>query len=143
MELSRIDRSEMVQSIPRGVDKSMLSSGPSLVSAFSQCYPVSLRCLLTLCVERTCVPWSHVAHAGGATNGDGLCGTPRQMVAPEFKLTKKVTVEREVVGSPVPRVVVEGAPEVEPRRFHLLFADIQTHGHTGSCPGCVALASHA
>ena len=43
------------------VDKSMLSSGPSLVSASSQRYSVCLRCLLTLCVEGTCVPWSHVA----------------------------------------------------------------------------------
>ena len=41
--------------------KSMLSSGPTLLSAFNQRYPVGLRCLLTLCVERTCVPWSHVA----------------------------------------------------------------------------------
>ena len=39
----------------------MLSSGPSPVSVFSQCCPVGFRCLLTLCVERTCVPWSHVA----------------------------------------------------------------------------------
>ena len=45
----------------RVLDKSMLSSGPSLVSAFSQCYSVGLRCLWTLCLERTCVPWSHVA----------------------------------------------------------------------------------
>ena len=52
MGLSGIDRSEMVQSIPRGVDKSMQSSGPSFVSAFSQCYLVHIRCLLTLCVER-------------------------------------------------------------------------------------------
>ena len=36
VELSGIGRSEMVRSIPRGVDKSMLS-GPSVVSAFSQC----------------------------------------------------------------------------------------------------------
>ena len=34
------------------------------------------------------------------------------------------------------------APEYEPRRFHVLSADIEAHGHTGGCPGCAALASH-
>ena len=43
------------------LDKSMLSSVPSLVSAFSQCCSVSVHGFSTLCVERTCVPWSHVA----------------------------------------------------------------------------------
>ena len=38
--------------------------------------------------------------------------------------------------------MVERAPEVEPRRFHLLSADIEAHGHIGGCPGCAALASH-
>ena len=38
--------------------------------------------------------------------------------------------------------MVERAPEVEPRRFYVLSADIEAHGHTGGCPGCAALASH-
>ena len=38
--------------------------------------------------------------------------------------------------------MVERAPEVEPRRFCVLSADIEAHGHTGGCPGCAALASH-
>ena len=33
-------------------------------------------------------------------------------------------------------------PEVEPRRFYVLSADTEAHGHTGGCPGCAALASH-
>ena len=37
----------------------------------------------------------------------------------------------------MPRIVVERAPEVEPGRFHVLSADIDT----GGCPGCAALAS--
>ena len=49
MELSGIDRSELVQSSPRGVDKSMLSPGISSVSAFSQCCSVSLRLLDLVC----------------------------------------------------------------------------------------------
>ena len=64
------------------------------------------------------------------------------MVAPELKLTKKVTVDKEGAGPPLPRIVVEKAPEVEPRRFYVLSADIESHGHTGGCPGCAALASH-
>ena len=38
--------------------------------------------------------------------------------------------------------MVEKAPEVEPRRFHVLSADIEAHGHTGGCPGYAAHASH-
>ena len=64
------------------------------------------------------------------------------MVAPELKLTKKVTADKEGVGPPLPRIVVERALEVEPRRFHVLSADVDAHGHTGGCPGCAAPASH-
>ena len=39
-------------------------------------------------------------------------------------------------------IVVERAPEVEPRRFYVLSADAEAHGHTGGCAGCAALASH-
>ena len=64
----------------------------------------------------------------GATNWDGLCGTPWQMVAPDLKVTKKVTADKEGAGPPLSRIVVERAPEAEPRRFHVLSADIEAHG---------------
>ena len=64
------------------------------------------------------------------------------MVAPELKLTKKGTADMEGAGPPLPRIVVERAPEVEPRSFYVLSANIEAHGHTGGCPGCSALASH-
>ena len=64
------------------------------------------------------------------------------MVAPELKFTKKVTADKEGAGPPLLRIVVERAPEVEPRRFNVLSADIEAHGHTGGCPGCAALPSH-
>ena len=48
----------------------------------------------------------------------------------------------EGAGPPLPRTVVERAPQVEPRRFYVLSADIEAHGHTGGCSGCAALASH-
>ena len=64
------------------------------------------------------------------------------MVAPELKLKKKVTADKEGVGRPLPRILVGRALEFEPRRFYVLSADIEAHGHTGGCPGCAALASH-
>ena len=84
----------------------------------------------------------HLGDAWESSNWDGLCVTPWQMVARELKLTKKVTADKEGAGPPLPRIVVETAPEVQPRRFHVLSADIEAHGHTGGCPGCAALASH-
>ena len=63
------------------------------------------------------------------TNWEGLCGTPWQMVAPELKLTKKVKADKEGVGPPSPRIVVERAPEVESRRLNVLSAEIEAHGH--------------
>ena len=83
-----------------------------------------------------------LSDAGESTNWEGLCGTPWQMVAPELKLTKKVTADKEGAGPQLPRIAVERAPEVESRRFYVLSADIEAHGHTGGCPGCAALASH-
>ena len=64
------------------------------------------------------------------------------MVSPELKLAKKVAADNERAGLPLPRIVVERAPEAEPRRFYVLSADIEAHGHTGVCPGCAALALH-
>ena len=63
--------------------------------------------------------------------------------APELKLTKKVTADKEGARPPLPRIVVERAPEVEPRRFYVLSADIEAHGHTlEAAQDCAALASH-
>ena len=59
------------------------------------------------------------------------------MVVPELKLTKKVTADKGA-GPQLPRIVVERTP----RRFYVLSADIEAHGHTRGCPGCAALASH-
>ena len=83
-----------------------------------------------------------LSDAWESTSWVGLCGTPCQMVAPELKLTKKVTADKEGAGPPLPRIVVERAPDAEPRRFYVLSADIEAPGHTGGCPGCAALASH-
>ena len=52
-------------------------------------------------------------------------------MAPESKLTKNVKADKEGAGPPLPRIVVERVPEVEPRRFYVLSADIEADGHTG------------
>ena len=62
-------------------------------------------------------------------------------MSPELKLTKKVTADKEGAEPLLPRTVVERAPEVEPRRFYVLCADIEAHGYTGGCPGWAALES--
>ena len=59
-----------------------------------------------------------------------------------MKLTKKVTADKEGAGLPLLRIVVERAPDVEPRRFYVLSANMEAHGHTGGFPGSAALASH-
>ena len=61
-----------------------------------------------------------LSDAWESTNWEGLCDTPWQMVAPELKLTKTVTADKEGAGPPLPRIVVERAPEIEPRRFYVL-----------------------
>ena len=100
-----------------------------------------------LCITRNGVvrgrSWTRqtLIDAWESTNWEGLCDTPWQMVAPELKLVKKVTNDKEGAGSLLPRIVVERAPEVEPRRFYVFSADIEARGHIGGCPGCVALAS--
>ena len=83
-----------------------------------------------------------LSDAWESTNWDGLCGTPWQMMASELRLTKNVNADKEGAGPPLPRIVVERAPEADPRRFYVLSADIEAHEHTGVCPGCAALASH-
>ena len=46
-------------------------------------------------------------NAWDPTNWDVLCGTPRQMVALELTLTKKVTPDKAGIGPPLPRIAHE------------------------------------
>ena len=94
--------------------------------------------------HQECKCWTRqpLSDAWDATNWDGLCGTPWQMVARDLQLTKKVSSDKEGAGPPLPKIAVESIPEVEPRRFYVLSVDIEVHGRTGVCRGCAALASH-
>ena len=65
------------------------------------------------------------------------------MVAPELKLTKRVTADKEGAGQTLPRIVIERTPEVEPRRFYVLSADILKFTDTREViQVCAAHASH-
>ena len=63
------------------------------------------------------------------------------MVITETRLMKKVITD-EGAGFVSPRIVAEKSPEVERRRFYVLFADVEAHGHMGNCPGYALLTSH-
>ena len=63
----------------------------------------------------------------------------QQMVIPELKFTKKVTVDEEGTVFKLPRFVVEKPQEVERRRFYVVSTDIEARGHMGSCLGVALL----
>ena len=60
-----------------------------------------------LCISKNGVvrgkSWTRqtASDARESTNWEGLCGTPWQMVAPELKLTKKVTADERRSGTPI------------------------------------------
>ena len=63
------------------------------------------------------------------------------MVITETRLTKKFITDEEGAGFLSSRIVAEKPPEVERRRLYVLSADIEAHGHMGSCPGYALLTS--
>ena len=60
-----------------------------------------------LCITKNAVvrskSWTRqtLSDAWESTNWEGLCSTPWQMVAPELKLTKKVTADKEGAKTPI------------------------------------------
>ena len=72
--------------------------------------------------DRQCVAWE-------STNLEGLrhslsVGGTGIEVSKKSQLTKKVDL-------PLPRIVVERAPEVDPEDFIVFSADVEARGHTG------------
>ena len=64
-----------------------------------------------------------LSDARDATNWDGLCGTPWQMV--DLQLTKKVTADKEGAGLPLPRIAVERCAQ----RWHRMGRAIKLHNN--------------
>ena len=62
-------------------------------------------------------------------------------MAAELKLIGKVTVDEEGTDHHCQGLWLT-APEVEPRRFDVLSADIEALRHTGGRPGCATLESN-
>ena len=83
-----------------------------------------------------------LSDAWESTIWEDLFDNPWHMMITETRLTKKVIADEEGAGLLLPRIVVEKSLEVERRRFYVLSADIEAHGHIGSCPGYALLASH-
>ena len=69
---------------------------------------------------------------------DALHATPWHMIALEAKLTQKISSDKEGAVLPLPRIVVERIPEVDPRRFCKRRGS-RSHRRLF---GCAALASH-
>ena len=55
-----------------------------------------------------------LSDAWESTNWEGLCGTPWQMVAPELKLTKKVTADKEGEGPHCQGLWLKERPKLNP-----------------------------
>ena len=60
----------------------------------------------------------------------------------ETKSTKRFITDEEGTDLLLQRMLVKKPLKVERGRFYVLFADIETHGHMGSGPGCTLLTSH-
>ena len=64
-----------------------------------------------------------LSDAWDSTNWEGLCGTPWQMVAPELKLTKKVTADKEGAGW------LKERQKSNPEDSTFCLQDVEAHGH--------------
>ena len=53
-----------------------------------------------------------------------------------MKLAKAVTESKDGGEPPLPKVFIERVPEVAPRRFYSLPADLEARGRNKGCTGC-------
>ena len=53
-----------------------------------------------------------------------------------MRLVKAATTSKDGGGPPLPKALIERVPEVAPRRFHSLPADLEARGRTKGCCGC-------
>ena len=64
------------------------------------------------------------------------------MVITETRFTKKLITDEEGAGLLLPRIGADKPPEVERRRFYVLSANVEAHGHIGSGPRYTLFTSH-
>ena len=74
-----------------------------------------------------------LSDARESTNWEGLCGTPSQMVAPAFKLTKKVTADKEGAGPQCKDFWLKEHQKCEQHTTHVTFL----RGHWKFRPGAI------
>ena len=53
-----------------------------------------------------------------------------------MKLVKAVTASKDGGGPPLPKALIKRVPEVPPRRFNSLPADLEARGRTKGWSGC-------
>ena len=82
-----------------------------------------------------------LSDAWESTNWKVFCQSSHTVIT-ETIVTKKFTTDEEGAGPLLPNLLIEKLPEVERRRLYVLYADIEAHGHIGSCPGYALLVSH-
>ena len=78
-----------------------------------------------------CQEWGCARQKLVKTDAERCLGIDELGGGSRIEVDEEVTADKGGAGPPLPRIVVEGAPEVEPRRFYVLSADIGAHGHTG------------
>ena len=82
-----------------------------------------------------------LSDAWESTNLEDVFDNPWHTVITETRLTKKFITDEEGALLLLPRMLVEKPPEVERGRLYVVSADVEAHGHIGSCPGYALLAS--
>ena len=79
---------------------------------------------------------------GNRRSGKICFDNPWHMVITETRFTKKFITDEEGAGLLLPRNGADEPPEVERRRFYVLSANVEAHGHIGSGPGYTLFTSH-
>ena len=81
-----------------------------------------------------------LSDAWESTSWEGLCGTPWQMVAPELRLTEKVSqLTKEERDPHCKGLWLKEHQKLNPEDSTFCLRTLKL---TGGCPGCAALASH-
>ena len=78
---------------------------------------------------------NHLKHAWDVSKWDAFGTTPWVEIAPD-ETVKALTASKDGGGPPLPKAFIERVPEVAPRRFYSLPADLEACGRTKVCSGC-------
>ena len=83
-----------------------------------------------------------LSDAWESTSWEDLLDNPLHTLIAETRLTKKFITDEEGTDLLLSRMLVKKLLEVECRKFYVLSANIEAHGHMGSCLGYALLTLH-